>query len=156
MRRKVTYVFLLLVCMAMLGGCKDKSKTHDMSEISEIEKEAYTEYAHEIVDLSLDERDEKKEELEKKQEEILISTYEKYGMEMGQEIIINGYYATFPDFQAFCLISEERKESGTGFTINGKFKEQLEELPEEGEAVKIKGKLSSDSLFRLEECEMLP
>ena len=89
MRRKVTYVFLLLVCMAMLAGCKDKSKTHDMSEISEIEKEAYTEYAHEIVDLSLDERDEKKEELEKKQEEILISTYEKYGMEMGQEIIIN-------------------------------------------------------------------
>ena len=154
MKKKITCLIMSLMCLVILGSCGEKAKTeYSIEEFSQIMEDITNECVNEFKDVTDDEREENQEEIGNKRKEIFSKHYKKHGLEVGQEIIISGYYGSFPNPQTFLLMRAEGDVNPESM-VAGRFKENIKELPEVNEFIRVKGKLTEEMPFVIDDCEL--
>lgn len=145
--KKISVFLMVMLCLAMFTGCGKKAKDeYDMDEFSEILSELTTAWADDFKYLTDDEK-------ASQQSEIYNKYLKEYGLEVGQEITITGYYNSYPNTEIFFLRAKDDKNLEQPLT--GAFKEDIKDLLKEDEVIRVKGELFTGGIILLDKCELI-
>lgn len=145
-------VLCILLCLMVIGGCgKKTAKEYDIEEFGEICKGMNRDIAKEYKYMT-------KDEIKEQYKQIHEKCAEKYGLTIGEEIIVSGCYSEYEESEHFFV----RPKGETKYlkAITAKFSDRnIKKYLTEDEVIKIKGEFftsdEDDITLDLHNCELL-
>lgn len=145
-------VLCVLLCLMVIGGCGKKTvKEYDIEEFGKICNEMNRDIVKEYKYMT-------KDEIKEQYQQIYEKCAKKYGLTIGEEIIVSGCYSDHEKSEDFYV----RPKGETKYleVITAKFKDKdVKKYLTEDEVIKIKGYFftcdTDETTFDLHNCELL-